>query len=428
MSMNIKQAFARVILLALLLGWQSRLAAAATTVLRIGKLVDGTGQTVDNAVVVIDGNHIVSVGKSTSAIPADAKVIDLSNYTVIPGMIDVHTHMTFYWDGATGTTPYHQPKLLPAEVVFLAQANARKTLECGVTTVRDLNAADLEDIAMRNLIHRGAMVGPRMLVSSYGLGTRPGFVSSTGYPINGVAEMRKAVREVIASGADWVKLFASTGGTQDLTGAQVFTYDEIQAAVEVAHLNGKRVAVHTYGPAAAKDAVKAGADSIEHAVDIDDETLAAMARQGTYYVPTIYHNEYYADNSDKLGFPPDEVEHLHVFVKKNLETTRRALKAGVKVAMGSDAVYTLFGQNTHELAALVQAGMTPAQALAAATTTGAALLGMEHSLGKIAPGYYADMVAVKGDPLSDVNVIINNVQWVMKDGAVMVDKTQATSH
>jgi imidazolonepropionase-like amidohydrolase len=428
MSTNAKQVVARTLLFALLVWWQAGFASAATTVLRIGKLVDSTGKTVDNAIVVVDGNRIVSVGGSATPIPAGAKVIDLSGYSVIPGLIDVHTHMTFFWDGAPGTTPYHQPKLLPAEVVFLAQANARKSLESGVTTVRDLNAADFEDIAMRNLINRGAMVGPRMFVSSYGLGTRPGFVSTSGYPINGVPEMRKAVREVIASGADWVKLFASTGGTQDLTGAQVFTYDEIQAAVEVAHLNGKRVAVHTYGPAAARDAVKAGADSIEHAIDIDDETLAAMARQGTYYVPTIYHNEYYADNASKLGFSPDEVGRLHTFVEKNIETTRRALKAGVKVAMGSDAVYTLFGQNSHELAALVQAGMTPAQALAAATTTGAALLNMEHSIGKIAPGYYADMVAVKGDPLSDVNVIINHVEWVMANGVVVVDKSGASAH
>jgi imidazolonepropionase-like amidohydrolase len=423
-----KQVVRRLLFCGFFLGWQASLAMAATTVLRIGRLVDGKGQIIDNAVVVIENNLIASVGESTASIPAGAKVIDLSGYSVIPGLIDVHTHMTFFWDGTPGTTPYHQPKLLPAEVVVLAQANAQKTLECGVTTVRDLNAAAFEDIAMRNLIRRGAMVGPRMFVSSYGLGTEPGFVSSTGYPINGVPEMRKAVREVIASGADWIKLFASTGGTQDLTGSQVFTYDEIQAAAEVAHLNGKRVAVHTYGPAAAADAVKAGVDTIEHAIDIDDQTLATMARQGTYYVPTIYHNEYYAENADKLGFPPDEVERLNAFVKKNIETTRRALKAGVKVAMGSDAVYTLFGHNTHELAALVQAGMTPAQALEAATTTGAALLNMENSLGKIAPGYYADIVAVKGDPLSDVNVIINHVEWVMKDGTVVVDRTGPAAH
>jgi len=166
---------------------------------------------------------------------------------------------------------------------------------------------------------------------------------------------------------------------------------------------------------------------VQHAIAIDDETLAAMAHQGTYYVPTIYHNRFYADNDDRFGFPENSTEKFHTFVSENLETTRRALKAGVRVAMGSDAVYTLFGQNTRELGELVKAGMTPTQALDAATTTGAALLGKEQSLGRIAPGYYADIVAVEGDPLSDVNVIINSVRWVMKAGVVVVDKTQATA-
>jgi len=413
----------RLFLVALLFVWQLRIAGAAITVLKIGKLVDGTGAVINDAFVIIDGNRIISVGSTTPQALASAHIVDLSRYTVIPGLIDVHTHMTFFWDGAPGTTPYRQQRLLPAETVFLAQANARKTLECGVTTVRDLNAADLEDIAMRNLINRGAMAGPRMFVSSLGLGTLPGFVSSSGSAINGSAEMMKAVRGVIASGADWIKLFASTGGTQDLTDSQVFTYEEMKAAVEVAHLNGKRVAVHSYGPGAAKDAVRAGVDSIEHAIDLDDETLAAMARQGTYYVPTIYHNEYYAEDADQLGFPPEKVKSLHSFHEKNVETTRRALKAGVKVAMGSDAVYTMFGQNTRELEELVRAGMTPGQALAAATTTGAALLGMQATLGKVAPGYFADLVAVQGDPLSDIKVVIDHVLWVMKDGKVILDKT-----
>lgn len=417
---------AKIVIVALFLAWQFPFAAAATTMIRAGRLVDGSGRSVENAVIVIDGDRIVTVGGADTPVSSGAKVIDLKGYTVIPGLIDVHTHMTFYWDGKPGTTPYRQPRLLPAEVVFLAQENARRTIECGVTTVRDLNAADLEDIAMRNLINRGVMVGPRMFVATWGLGTKPGYVSPSGFPINGVPDMMKAAREVIANGADWVKLFASTGGTQDLSGGQVFSYEEMKAAVEVAHMNGKRVAVHTYGPAAAKDAVRSGVDSIEHAVDLDDATLAAMARQGTYYVPTIYHNEFYAENADKFGFPASDLASFHTFAEKNLETTRRALKAGVKVAMGSDAVYTLFGHNTEELPELVKAGMTPAQALAAATTTGAALLGMEHSLGKIAPGYYADLVAVQGDPLADVNVIVNHVRWVMKDGMVVVDKTQAT--
>jgi imidazolonepropionase-like amidohydrolase len=155
---------------------------------------------------------------------------------------------------------------------------------------------------------------------------------------------------------------------------------------------------------------------------LDDETLAEMARRGTYYVPTIDHNRFYADNVQRFGFPAESVGQFNAFIEKNIETTRRAFRSGVRIAMGSDAVYTLFGQNTRELGALVKAGMTPAQALAAATTTGAALLGMEKSLGTIAPGYFADIVAVEGDPLLDVNVVINNVRWVMKDGVVVVDK------
>jgi imidazolonepropionase-like amidohydrolase len=426
MSRHRQRTLTIILALVLVAAWQPLL-AATTTALRFGKMVDGTGKVTADVVVVVRGDRILSVGTGDSAIPPDAKLIDLRRYTAIPGLIDVHTHMTFYWDGAPGTTPYHQPKMLPAETVFLAQANARKTLDCGVTTVRDLNAADYDDIAMRNLINRGAMIGPRMFVSSYGLGTVPGFVSQTGYRIDGADEMMKAVRDVVASGADWVKLFASTGGVQNLTGDQVFTYEEMRAAVVVSHELGKRIAVHTYGPAAAKDAVRAGVDTIEHAIDIDDATLAAMARQGTYYVPTIYHNQYYADSAASSGFSPDAVQNFHVFIEKNIETTRRALKAGVRVAMGSDAVYELFGHNTRELGELVKAGMTPAQALAAATTTGASLLGKEESLGKIAPGYYADIVAVEGDPLKDINVVINNVRWVMKGGAVVVDKTQPTS-
>ncbi len=398
------------------------LCAAPPLVLKFGSLVDGSGKRLSHAVVVIEGDRIQSVGTNDSTIPSGSKVIDLGRFTAVPGLIDVHTHMTFYWDQASGTTPYRQTKLLPAEIVYLAQANARRTLECGVTTVRDLNASDSMDIAMRNLINRGAMVGPRMFVSSQGLGAKPGYVAPN-FRADGPAEMMRAVRDVLASGADWVKLFASTGGTQNLSGNQVFTFEEIKAAVDVAHMNGKRVAVHSYGPAGAKAAVMAGADTIEHAIDLDDETLREMTRRGTFYVPTIDHNRFYADNAQLFGFgAPDR---FYAFVERNLETARRANKAGVRIAMGSDAVYNMFGQNTRELAALVKAGMTPAQALAAATSTAASLLNMEKSLGAIAPGYYADITAVQGDPLTDIDAVISHVQWVMKGGVVVSDKTES---
>src|SRR5262249_49073573 len=188
---------------------------------------------------------------------------------------------------------------------------------------------------------------------------------------------------------------------------------------------GRPVAIHSYGPSGVRDAVRAGADSIEHGIDLDDETIADMVKRGTVWVPTIDHNRYYVDARDEFGFAPDTIPPLQAYIDKNLESTKKAVKAGVKLGMGSDAVYTMFGQNTRELAWFVRAGMTPAQALATATTIPAALLGHGKDLGAIAPGYFADLVAVDGDPLADVDVVINKVRWVMKGGAVVVDQEAA---
>jgi imidazolonepropionase-like amidohydrolase len=387
--------------------------------------LDGTGKVWSDAVVLVKDDRVVSVGPANSDRPPDAEQIDLSHYTGIPGLIDVHTHMTYYWDGAAGTRPWHQLEArMPAVTVFLAQENARKTLEAGVTTVRDLGSFLHLDIAMRDLINRGAMIGPRMFVAGCGLHVsndpiRPGFSSPDWGKADGVAEVLRVVREQIAAGADVVKLFGSTGSGEDVSGNQTFTYDEMKAAVEVAHNMGKRIAIHSYGPDGARDAVRAGADSIEHAIDIGDETLREMVRRKVFYVPTIDHNRYYAEYRQQFGYGPDVVERLNAYLKRNLETARRAHKAGVRLAMGSDAVFTMFGQNTRELGWFVKAGMTPAQALEAATTNGAALLGMEKSLGAIAPGYYADIVAVEGDPMADIDVVINRIHWVMKGGAIV---------
>lgn len=421
---------ARLALATALVAAQAALAAAATTAVRVGRLVDGTGTVIAPAVVLIDGDRITAVGDASTPIPAGAHVIDLPRYTLIPGLIDLHTHITYYWDRSAGTRPNNQPPRSTAVTVFLAQENARKTLETGVTTIRDLNSSDFADMAMKTLINRGAMVGPRMFVAGYGLSItrglpRPGFVRPG--VVDGVPEVMKAVRELVGAGVDWIKLFGSTGSFQDVTEYETFTYDEIKAAVTVAHQMGKPVALHTYGPDGARDAARAGVDSIEHAVDMDDGTLAMMKAKGIVYVSTVDHNRYYADNAADYGWTPAQVQALREYTQRNFETLKRAFKAGVKIGMGSDAVYSGFGQNTRELGWFVKAGMTPAQALQTATTTAAALLHQEKNLGEIAPGYYADMVAVEGDPLTDINVVINNVRWVMKGGTVVVDKTRGAA-
>jgi imidazolonepropionase-like amidohydrolase len=399
--------------------------------LRFGKIVDGKGKVWSDATIIVRGQRILDVTTDASKIPAGAEMIDLRRYTAIPGLIDVHTHITYYWDQSSKVPPFDQlsgPRL-PAVSVFLAQENARRTLEAGVTTVRDLSANDWDDIAMRDLINRGAMTGPRMFVAGYGLAVadappHPGYVRPLGRADN-EDEIKRVLREHVAAGVDVIKMFASTGTDKDVTGFETYTYDEIKTAVDLAHNYGLRIAVHSYGPDGARDAVRAGADSIEHATGMDDATIAEMARRGTFYVPTIDHNRWYAEHISIFGWSDEQkiADGLNDYIRRNLETARRAFQAGVKFAMGSDALFTMCGENTRELGWFVKAGMTPAQALASATTNAAALLGKEKELGSLAPGYFADVVAVEGDPLADVNVTINNVRWVMKGGAVVVDKT-----
>ncbi|MFN0084997.1 MAG: amidohydrolase family protein [Blastocatellia bacterium] len=405
--------------------WRTTTTVAPIKAVRFGKLVDGAGEVVSNAVVIIENERIRSVSADGSAIPAGAEVIDLTRYTAIPGLIDAHTHMTYYWDQKPGTRPWSQlSDRMPAMTMYLAQENARKTLETGVTTARDLGSFEYLDIAMRDLINMGAMPGPRMFVSGYGLqkartGPRSGRVFSSGGQASGPLAVARVAMQQIEAGADWIKMYGSTGSGDDVTGHQTFTFEEMKAAVDAAHQMGKRIAIHSYGPAGARDAVRAGTDTLEHATDLDDETIAEMARRKTIYVPTIDHNRYYTEYREQFGYTAEAVKNLNAFLERNLETARRAHKAGVRFAMGSDAVMTMFGQNTRELGWFVKAGMTPVEALATATTNGAAMLGMEKSLGAIAPGYFADIVAVDGDPLADIDVVIQKVRWVMKSGVVV---------
>jgi imidazolonepropionase-like amidohydrolase len=390
-------------------------AAGATKTIKAGRLLDPSGAVIPNAVIVVDNERITSVGSGPA--PTGAEIIDLSRYTVIPGMIDAHTHMTYFWDPASGGRPLGQPRRPAGVTTVLAADNARRTLETGVTTVRDLGASNEIDYAMRDLINMGRMVGPRMFVAGQGLSAGRG-----GGPNPDLFRQQAEAR--IAAGSDWVKIFGSRGSFQSVETTQTVTFDEMKAAVDAAHARNHRVAIHSYGPSGVKDAVRAGADSVEHGIDLDDDTLAEMVKRGTVWVPTIDHNRYYVDAKDEYGFAPEAIPALQAYIEKNLESARRAVKAGVKIAMGSDAVFSMLGQNTRELGWFVKAGMTPAQALAAATTIPAALLDREHEIGAIAAGYLADIVAVDGDPLADVSVLIQRVRWVMKDGAVVVDNTR----
>jgi imidazolonepropionase-like amidohydrolase len=410
---------------------QEKPATKNTKAVRFGKLWDAKGKVWTNAIVIVDAGKIRAVTTDSSAIPPGAEIIDLSQYTGLPGLIDAHTHMTFYTDETPGVPMLKQmANIVPATEVFLARKGALRTLEAGVTTVRDLGSDQYMDIAMRDLINRGEMIGPRMFVVGYGLYItntpyKPGVNPPAGGIADGVPEVLRVVRQQVAAGADLIKMYGSTGTDDDVTGFETYTFEEMKAAVDTAHQFGKKIAIHSYGPDGARDAVRAGTDSLEHATDMDDATIREMAKRGTFYVPTIDHNRYYIDNGDKIGYAPGYKDRLQAFIPRNLETARKAFKAGVKFAMGSDAIYTMFGENTRELGWFVKAGMTPEQALRTATINGADLLGKEKELGAVAPGYLADLVAVEGDPLADINVVLNHVQWVMKDGAVVVDHRAA---
>src|SRR6266550_4161589 len=320
-------------------------AEAATKAIRFGKLWDGHA-TIPNAVVIVENDKIQSVTVN-GRIPPGAEVIDLSHYTGLPGLIDSHTHMTFYWDPASGTNPLRQPPRHVAVRVFLAQANAKKVLEAGVTTVRDLTGFDGADLALRDLIAMDAVAGPRMFVSGAGIRVaayrRPDVTDP-------VAEAVKLTKSIIDSGADWVKIYGSTGGADDVTGTQTVSYEEMKAIIDTAHAAGRKVAVHSYGPDGARDAIRAGADTLEHATDMDDSTIAELVRKLNWFV--------------KLG-------------------------------------------------------MSNEQALQSATILPAEMLGMQASLGAVAPGFTADIIAVEGDPLADIQVVLNKVRWVMKSGAVL---------
>ena len=398
-------------------------AASRTTILHFGRIVDGTGEVLGGREIAVRDGIIVDVGDRLSEHHAGARSIDLGGLVAVPGLIDAHVHITYALAGPSqGDAWAELEQTSAADRLAGARRNAIKALEVGVTTARDLFSTDGLGFELRDLIDKGAIQGPRLYLSGVGLHPQTLQPLAAGEQRDIVAEFTAIARKRVVEGADWVKIFATTGSADDLTASQNFHYPEIKAVVDIAHAAGLRVAVHSYGPAAVADALKAGVDSIEHPVGLDAATLSTWAKTDTIYVPTIDHNRYYADHRGEFGYDEKVERELRDFVEKNVETLRRAQAAGIRVAMGSDAVMTMFGQNTRELEWFVAAGMTPAEALRAATVNGASLLGRENKLGRLAPGYAADIVAVRGDPLADIRALTRGVVWVMKGGEVVVEQ------
>jgi imidazolonepropionase-like amidohydrolase len=399
------------------------------TAIMAGRLINPhDGTVVPDAVILIDGDRITYVGSDRSRLPRAGHVIDWSAYTVLPGLIDAHTHISYSTDDAAGTKPWERSRELERPLlVELAERNALATLRTGVTTAIDKGGKKGIDFELRDSIHRGATPGPRLFVAGDGLWK--GLPEEPRWPSAsyGADEIREEIRQQVKEGVDLIKMWADHCSDRTLVCEQLFSREEMRAAVEEAHRLGKTIAIHAYHAETAHDAVLAGADSVEHPDALDSLTLDEMVRRGTTYVPTIDHNRYYRDRLDWFGYSDEVGEALAAFIERNLIAARKAHQAGVPIAMGSDAVFTMFGQNTRELGWFVRAGMTPLEALKAATVRGAELLGMEHELGAVAPGFLADLVAVEGDPLADINIVLDEVRAVMKAG-VLVDMQTSDTH
>jgi len=400
-------------------------------VIRAARLFDGRSETlVSNGAVVVQGNRIVSAGTNL-AIPANAQVIDLGDATLLPGLIDAHVHLTEE-NGDNFYLQYFQNMMRqPAEQAILATTFARKTIDAGFTTVRNVGASDYIDVGLRNAINNGWTVGPRMLVAVHAIGATAGHGDSDPTPpskgipslgpidgvCNGPAECRAAVRYQIKYGADVIKFMPSGGvlSLSDPVDAPELSQDEMNAIVEESHHWGRKVAAHCHGDAAAKMAVIAGVDSIEHGSFIKPDTLTQMRDKGIYLVPTLMAGEWLSERLDK--FPPAIATKAKAAVAARSEMFRNALKIGVKIAFGTDSAVSPHGLNAREFALMTGLGMTPANALRSATTAAADLLGVDDR-GTLAAGKLADIIAVPGNPLDDIKVM-ERVAFVMKDGVVV---------
>ena len=383
-----------------------------------------TGRLSRDQVVRIDDGVIVSMGARS---PGEIATHELGDVTLLPGLIDAHTHLV----GGEELTPFQDLTETGPRAAIEGVANAHRTLLAGFTTVRDLGSRDFADVALRDSIASGRVQGPRMLVAVRSLSSTGGHGDRNDLPddikverysaiADGGEEIRHKVRENVKYGADWIKLLA-TGGTMsagtDPTMAD-YTEDEIRAAVAAARDKKRDVAVHAHGTEGIKRAIRAGVRSIEHASMLDDEAIRLARENGTYLVPNPISNRYMIDRGAAGGYQPYQLAKAEQVLGFKMESLRRAIKAGLSIAYGTDSGVQPHGANARQFAIFVEAGMTPIQALQSATVVNAQLLRMEGRVGTMRPGAYADLVAVRGNPLEDVRVL-EAPEWVMKGGKVV---------
>jgi imidazolonepropionase-like amidohydrolase len=395
------------------------------TVLHAGKLFDAhAGRMIDNQDVLIIGDRILKVGAGLT-VPPGAREIDLRKATVLPGFIDVHTHMTFQ----AGAAGYNSLGVSLPRHALIGARNARVVLLAGFTTVRDLGAQGFADVALRDAIDDGDVIGPRMLVAGPIISITGGHgddnllpfemhVSADGVA-DGIPAVMAKVRENIKYGADVIK-FAASGGTMskgDNPLLEQYSPEEMQAIVAESHRLGRKVATHAHSAISIKDAVRAGVDSVEHGIFIDEEAIQLMKQHGTYLSATTFPLFWYEKNEESLHLPQWVVDKVAIILPAAKANVARAYREGVKVALGTDAGVYPHGLNGGEFWSMVQLGLTPVQSLQAGTVNAADLLGWTDKVGSIEPGKFADIVAVNGDPLADIT-LLQHVDFVMKGGVV----------
>ena len=401
--------------------------------LKAARMIDtAAGAVRENYAVLLEDEKVKAVGPAaeiTKALPPDTRVIDLGDATMLPGLIDCHTHIT--------SQPQNYLEDLfrrsPIDSAVTAHVYARRTLEAGFTTVRDVGAAEFIDIALRNAINAGNVIGPRILCAGVPLGSTGSHADLSGFSpylrfehiapavADGVDAVRAAVRRNVKYGADWIKIMASAGvlSEEESVGAPQYSPEEMKAAVDEAAMWGRKVAAHAHGTEAIKMAVRAGVASIEHGSLIDDEGIRLMKERGTWLVADIYNDDYILAEYTRLGYPQKIIEKERLVGRVQRENFRKAAKAGVKIAYGTDAGVYPHGWNGKQLTKMVEWGLTPMQAIQAATTNAAELIGGgKLKVGQLAPGFCGDVIAVKGDPLADVK-LLEQVAFVMKGGAII---------